>query len=133
MLINPLIACYGNFDIEVRCTIYYATFVKIRMESGYTVEYSAPTFADALTAPLLTQDSNRLNEVAHDFKQLVKTVTGTVNSTDFSDGQASPIAAYAETNFVNTAAPQSWDPYQKPAPSQEQQQVNPATGGNYFI
>lgn len=76
-----------SFDIEVRCDLYYSTTISIRNLGDYgQVDYVAPTFADALTAPVITTSSNRMNNISQDFQNLVETVVQVTPETNFSTG-----------------------------------------------
>lgn len=65
------------YNIRVRADIYSNTMIEIQFESKPSVMFNSPTFADALIAPVLTADRGRLDEVAHDFNELMSAAVQT--------------------------------------------------------
>ncbi len=81
------ISMYGQmgYEMTVRCEIFNATSMSLYLEMvGHPVDYVAPTFADALTAPIVTNDFGRVNTIAGDFRTLVENIHQTDIGTDFS-------------------------------------------------
>lgn len=61
-----------NYNVRVHCAILSATEIEIQLNSNPPVSYTSPTFADAMLAPVLTTNRERLGEVAHDFTILLE-------------------------------------------------------------
>lgn len=74
-----------GYDLEVRCEIMGQTNIMFSYDGRPPVGYVAPTFADALTAPVMTQDSQRLNNVSWDFKELCEKLVQTDTGTDLAN------------------------------------------------
>lgn len=79
-----------SYNIEIRGEIARATMISIQMENRPSVVFVAPSFADALTAPILATDPTRLDAVAFDFGNMlgavIKTATPSLEALTNMDG-----------------------------------------------
>jgi hypothetical protein len=60
------------YNIEIRGEVARATMISLQLDNHPSVQFVAPSFADALTAPVLTGDRHRLQEVAYDFGNMLE-------------------------------------------------------------
>ena len=60
-----------GYDVFANITLTEFSQITIRLDNGPETVFSVPTFADALTAPVLTAYTSRVDEVAHDFNNLI--------------------------------------------------------------
>jgi hypothetical protein len=62
------------YNIEIRGEIARATMINLQIDNRPSVSFMAPSFADALTAPVLASSPERLKEVAFDFSNMLNQV-----------------------------------------------------------
>lgn len=62
------------YNIEIRGEIARATMINLQIDNRPATSFMAPSFADALTAPVLTSSTDRLKEVAYDFANMLNQV-----------------------------------------------------------
>lgn len=62
------------YNIEIRGEIARATMISVQFENRPMLTFVAPSFADALTAPVLTSSSDHLQSVAYDFGNMLSAV-----------------------------------------------------------
>lgn len=80
------------YNIEVRAEIARSTSIMLQIEGNPPMTFVAPSFADALTAPVITSTPDRLATLAYDFGTMLDAVVTTptpsleslVNSNGFS-------------------------------------------------
>lgn len=72
------------YDIFANIVINEFSQITVQIDSGPQVSFSAPTFADALTAPVLTAYNDHVDEVAYDFNSLMQGLVQ-VKSLDLED------------------------------------------------
>jgi hypothetical protein len=60
------------YNIEIRGEVARATMISLQLDNHPSVQFVAPSFADALTAPVLAGDRHRLQEVAFDFGNMLE-------------------------------------------------------------
>lgn len=68
---------YGNsmdFAIEMRADLLGETWISISINNGPQIDYVVPSFADALTVPVLTSNPSLAVTLANDFNTLFETV-----------------------------------------------------------
>lgn len=63
-----------GYFIEIHANLMHATRVVIQLENNPAVEFSSPTFCDALMSPVITTDPTRLGQVASDFDSMLESV-----------------------------------------------------------
>lgn len=61
-----------SYNIEIRGEVARATMINLQLDSRPSVQFVAPSFADALTAPILAGNAMRLQEVAYDFGNMLE-------------------------------------------------------------
>jgi hypothetical protein len=61
-----------GYNIEIRGEIARSTMINLQIDNRPGVMFVAPSFADALTAPVLAASSERLKEVAYDFGNMLE-------------------------------------------------------------
>jgi hypothetical protein len=66
-----------GYNIEIRGEIARATMINLQIDSHQAVTFVAPSFADALTAPVLAASADRLKEVAYDFDNMLSACIST--------------------------------------------------------
>lgn len=66
-----------SYNIEIRGEIARATMISLQFESRPMLTFVSPSFADALTAPVLTSSADRLQSVAFDFGNMLSAVIQT--------------------------------------------------------
>ena len=59
-----------EFDIKLQVDLLGETFVSISINGGPHVDYTMPSFCDALVAPVITDDRNDLTYMANDMNSL---------------------------------------------------------------
>jgi len=70
---------FGNtmdFAIEMRADLLGETWISVSINSGPQIDYVVPSFADALTVPVLTSNPGLAVTLANDFNTLFETVRG---------------------------------------------------------
>jgi len=65
---------YMTVDLQVEADIGGVTVVNIAIDADPVTRYVFPTFADALTSPIVTSDKERGNELAEGYLEIRKTV-----------------------------------------------------------
>lgn len=66
-----------GYNIEIRGEIAKSTMISLQLDNRPAVLFVAPSFADALTAPVLSSSTQRLQEVAFDFSNMLETCIST--------------------------------------------------------
>ncbi len=70
-----------SYNIEIRGEIARATMISLQFEQRPMMTFVAPSFADALTAPVLTSNMEQLHNVAFDFGNMLGAVIQTPTPT----------------------------------------------------
>ena len=80
------ISMRGAIAYDVFCNIVLTEYsqITVQLDNGPQVMFSAPTFADALCAPVLTAHNEHINEVAFDFNNLMSSLVQ-VKSVDLDE------------------------------------------------
>jgi hypothetical protein len=60
------------YNIEIRGEVARATMINLQLDNHPSVQFIAPSFADALTAPVIAGSTQRLQEVAFDFGNMLE-------------------------------------------------------------
>lgn len=75
---------YNNqmpFQLQVNCDLIGETWIEISLNSEPMIAFVMPSFCDALTTPILTNDQNKLYGIANDFDKLMVSMVEQDSST----------------------------------------------------
>jgi hypothetical protein len=102
---NNQIAC----NMELRMDLYGESWIKLSLNGEPMTDYVVPSFSDALTVPVITNNANAALEIANDFDLLIGALHGAC------DGQQAaeifmPVSAPSQQLVDYTGAPLSYTP-----------------------